>query len=209
MTVSIEKIVVGPLMTNCYIISSGGECIVIDPGYSGDEISDFISKKGYSVKRIFATHGHFDHVSGIKAMKESVDCDFSIGSQDEEMYRTSREMARRFGGVEVDEPVKPDSYIEEGELSFGDTTVRIMHTPGHTLGSYSFLVEDHLFTGDTLFKGSIGRMDYGGSEENMVKTIEQLKSLDNRVRIYPGHGPWSTMGEEKIENPFLNGSVQI
>lgn len=209
MTVKIEKMVVGPLMTNCYIIYSSGECIVIDPGYSGEEIADFIRGKEYKVKHIFASHGHFDHVSGVKALKDAVNGEFSIGSQDVEMYLNTQEMALKFGGVEVDAPIDPDSHIHEGDIQLGDATVKIIYTPGHTMGSYSFLIENDLFTGDTLFRGSIGRMDYGGSEKYMSETIEHLKGLDDGIRIHPGHGPGSTMGEEKRENPFLNGELRI
>lgn len=209
MSLKIDKMVVGPLMTNCYIVSSGQECVVIDPGFSGEEIAQFIREKEYTMKRIFASHGHFDHVSGVRKLKESVKCDFSIGHNDVDMYMDTPQMARRFAGVEVDVPLKPDSIIEEGSADFGDSRITFIYTPGHTMGSYSFLIEDHLFTGDTLFKGSIGRMDYGGSEEYMIKTIEQLKKMEDGIMIHPGHGPESTIREEKENNPFLNGSFMI
>lgn len=201
--IGIEKIVVGPLMTNCYIVSSGKECVIIDPGAEGERIVDFVQGKELKAKYVLATHGHFDHVSGIRAVRNSLKAEFHIHSSDLEMVRTAPEQAMKFADMRVDEIGDPDGYVEDNSYRIGNIEIVPVHTPGHTAGSTSFKIGKNMFSGDTLFSGSIGRMDFGGSKESMKKTIEMLKGMDDEIAVYPGHGPATTIGEEKRNNPFL------
>lgn len=201
--VAIEKIVVGPLMTNCYIVSSGKDCIIIDPGAEGERIVDYVLGKGLNAKYVLATHGHFDHVSGIAPIRKSLKAEFHIHSADLEMFRTAPEQAMKFAGMKVGRISDPDGYVEEKTYGIGNEEIVPVHTPGHTAGSTSFMIGENMFSGDTLFNGSIGRMDFGGSEDSMKKTIEMLKGMDDSIRVYPGHGPSTTIGDEKNNNPFF------
>ncbi len=199
----IDKIVVGPLMTNCYIVSAGAECIIIDSGAEGGKIVEFVEKSGLKVKYVLATHGHFDHVSGIKPLRDSLDARFHIHSADLEMFSTAKDQARRFAEMEIDDPGAPDGFVEENKYRIWDSELIALHTPGHTAGSTSFIIGKNMFSGDTLFNGSIGRMDFGGSVDSMKNTIEMLKKMEDDITVYPGHGPATTIGEEKKSNPFL------
>lgn len=201
--IRIETVVVGPLMTNCYIISEGKECIVIDAGEEGERIVETVRARELSVKYILASHGHFDHVSGIEPLRRAFRAPFHIHSSDLEMFKGAPEMAKKFAGTDIEELGDPEGFIEENEYTIGNSKLIPIHTPGHTAGSTSFLIGKHLFSGDTLFKGSIGRMDFGGSVESMKNTIEQLKKMDEDIEVHPGHGPATTVGDEKRDNPFL------
>ena len=201
--IEIETIVVGPLMTNCYIISEGGDCIVIDAGAEGERIVEAIRNRGLSLTYILASHGHFDHVAGIEPLREAFGAPFHIHSSDLGMFRGAHDMAKKFAGTDIEDLMDPEGFIGENGYTLGKTELVPVHTPGHTGGSTSFLIGKHLFSGDTLFRGSIGRMDFGGSVEAMKNTIEQLKKMDDDILVHPGHGPGTTIGDEKRENPFL------
>lgn len=201
----VNRIVVGPLDTNCYIVSNSGECVIIDAGDEGDRIADFVRKNNLAPRHIFASHGHFDHIAGVSGLLNRIDCNFHIGVYDMELYRSAAEMARNFLGIEIEDPPREVSTLEGGEYEFGNTSIRALPTPGHTAGSFSFVTGDSFFTGDTLFRGSIGRMDLGGSENDMIKTLKWIVEMDDQLEVFPGHGGPTTLGEEKRDNPFLTG----
>ncbi|MCY0859715.1 MAG: MBL fold metallo-hydrolase [Sulfolobaceae archaeon] len=202
--------VVGPLLTNCYVLwdESTLEGYIIDPGGNNlNEVIDFIKSRNINLKYILATHGHFDHIMGVQSIKARFDgVKFLIHKDDERLVFRSKELAEYFNIPEDFEVPVIDGYISEGKID----EIEVIHTPGHTMGSVCFLVDNKfLFTGDTLFKGTVGRVDLGGNAEKLFESLEKLKGLDDRLIVLPGHGESSTLGEEKNNNPFLNGTLTL
>jgi glyoxylase-like metal-dependent hydrolase (beta-lactamase superfamily II) len=174
------------------------EAVVLDPGGDSDYLISQIDKIGAKVKYILLTHGHVDHVGGVVDLKRKYNVPFYIHKADEEMIMMGTEV---FGDLPV-----ADGYIKEGDIiTFGNLKVKCIHTPGHTPGGVCFLIEDKVFTGDTLFQGSIGRTDFaGGSYEQIISSIvNKILPLGDNVEVYPGHGPKSSVIFEKARNPFL------
>jgi len=203
----IIKIPVGIYAANCYIVycKDTKEGIVIDPGSQGAEIGDKIKDLGLSIKYIILTHGHWDHTDGILGLKEKIDVPVLIHKEDEPLLRAGKKGIYSKASSEGIE-VAPDKYIEDGDkLKVGDMTIEIIHTPGHSPGGVSIKIGDRIFTGDTLFTGSIGRTDlYGGSYETLLSSIkEKLLIYPDNTIVYPGHGESSTIGREKVTNPFI------
>jgi glyoxylase-like metal-dependent hydrolase (beta-lactamase superfamily II) len=204
MDLDIRTLTVGPLMTNCYVLVSAGEAIVVDPGWEAERILAELS--GLKVLRIVATHAHFDHVSAVEELRDRTGAEFVMHRADLVLLDVVEEMARRFG-LEVRRP-RPDGFVEDrDELRFGDSTFRVLHTPGHSPGSICLHQGLVLLSGDTLFNGSVGRTDFiGGSFEELERSIRnKIYTLDENTLVYPGHGPITTVGTEKRFNPFVRG----
>lgn len=201
----VKGLVVGELGVNTYIISKGGEGMVIDPGAEGERIMAVVEEMGLKIRYIVNTHGHFDHTGANGLVKERTGAILAIHREDKELLERVPYQASMFGLSAPPSP-GPDLLLEDGDLlSIGDLDIRIIHTPGHTRGSVSLLVDGVLFTGDTLFAGSVGRTDLpGGSYEELIKSIrERIMPLPEDTLIYPGHGPSTTLRQEKAFNPFL------
>ncbi|MBS7640458.1 MAG: MBL fold metallo-hydrolase [Candidatus Bathyarchaeia archaeon] len=208
----IISLVVGPISTNCYIVACerSGEAIVIDPGFNrSDEgvVLEKIHDLKLSVKCIVNTHGHVDHISGNMKLKRETGASIMIHTYDADMLVDPIRNGSIMMGLNVVSP-PPDIMLQDGdEIKVGELRVKVLHTPGHTPGSISLYIEEErvVFTGDTLFAGSIGRTDFPGSsyEKIMLSIRERLLSLPDDTRVYPGHGPWTTIGIERRENPFL------
>jgi glyoxylase-like metal-dependent hydrolase (beta-lactamase superfamily II) len=203
--------VVGPLSTNAYVIYdvSTLEALVIDPATDEilPKISDLISS-GLKVVGIIATHGHADHVCGVKRLKELVSCRFMLHELDVEVLKESVEWALEWGIDISFNDVRPDILLKGGEvLRLGSDEIQIIHTPGHTPGSITIYIPSSkvLFTGDTLFKESVGRTDLpGGSWDKLVNSLRMLVTRFERdVVVYPGHGPSSTIGYEVDNNLYV------
>jgi hydroxyacylglutathione hydrolase len=201
--IEIRKFVVGPLSTNMYLVISGKEAVVIDPGENSAQMLEFASENGIRVKYTLATHGHFDHINGSGKVCGSLGCLFCINENDAEMAMKNPESMKSFMGV-MGEKIDIGSTFSDGsEFKFGNETIRAMQTPGHTAGSTCFVTGSHIFSGDTIFRGTIGRTDIGGSGSDMAKTLEKFRSMEGEYRIYPGHGADTTLDHEKRTNPFL------
>lgn len=199
----IKRVVAGIYGANCYIImdSKTKEALVLDPGGDVDDILNGITELGAKVKYIFLTHGHVDHTSGVEILKNLVKASIAINERDSELINKG---AHLYGPLL--EGKEPEYYLKEGDsFKIGDIEVTCIETPGHTPGGMSFIVEDSVFTGDTLFYGSIGRTDLeGGSQEIILKSIkEKLLTLPDDTIVYPGHGRQTTIGNEKSINPFI------
>jgi glyoxylase-like metal-dependent hydrolase (beta-lactamase superfamily II) len=201
--------VLGPLNTNTYVIYdvSTLEALVIDPATDEilPKISDLVSS-GLKVVGIIATHGHADHVCGVKGLRELVCCRFMLHELDVEVLKESVEWALEWGIDISFNDVRPDILLKGGEvLRLGSDEIQIIHTPGHTPGSITIYIPSSkvLFTGDTLFKESIGRTDLpGGSWDKLVDSLRMLVTrFEHDVVVYPGHGPSSTIGYE-VDNNF-------
>ena len=202
-----DGIVVGPLEVNCYILrcERTGKGVVIDPGGSVPEILDVIRRREIDVVEILNTHAHFDHTGGISELKEATHAPFAIHPDDLFLLEGMVDIAA-FYGLTVGLVPTVDHELTDGEvISFGDERIRVLHTPGHSPGGVSFVVGDAVFCGDTLFAGSIGRTDFeGGSHEILLRSIRtKLFPLGDDTTVYPGHGPSTTIGQERRHNPFV------
>ncbi len=199
----VARIVAGPFQTNTYLVWSGEDAILIDPGEEAHFLLEKLPLKGRKVVGIVSTHGHLDHVFDVPVLKESLSCLFSMGSGDEDVLKWSYSVSEKYMGKPLLE-VKADRFLREGDrILFGDSAAEVIVLPGHTPGSIGLLVGTLFFTGDTLFKGTIGRTDLGGSMDQMNRTLARIRKMNPELKVLPGHGPDSTIGEELETNPFL------
>lgn len=199
-------VVVGMLQGNCYLVrlADSGEGLVIDPGDQADVIAREI--KGFKLRpeAILLTHGHIDHANAAAELRDRLKARVVCHKLDAPLVRARDEEDDLFGMTHRPCPV--DQEVSDGDvLAVGGAEVAVLHTPGHTRGSVCYVLGGILFSGDTLFQGSIGRTDLpGGSERQMRSTLmDRIAKLDDRVVVFPGHGPRTTIGEEKQYNPFL------
>lgn len=203
----VEKLVLGRLQTNCYIVGDGQLAVVIDPADEAARILEVLRRHKLQAMGLVATHAHFDHVLAAQALKKETGAPFYLHREDELVLQEMQKRAEDLLGIQVGPPPQVDIYLEEGDrLTVGQDSLTVIHTPGHSPGGISlFDGQSTLFSGDTLFAGSIGRPDLpGGSYEILISSIqEKLLPLDEKVVVYPGHGPSTTIGQEKKHNPFL------
>ncbi|MFH1438456.1 MAG: MBL fold metallo-hydrolase [Pseudomonadota bacterium] len=188
----LRKLVVGFIQANCYVLACDEtrEGLVIDPGDEVSRIMKQIEKDGLKIRTILITHGHVDHIGGAQGLKEKTGAPVWIHELDAKAL-----------------PFEPDGLLEDGqELAIGKVKVSVIHTPGHSPGGVSFHAPGAVFTGDTLFEGSIGRTDLrGGSHKTLIQSVvKRIFPLGDELRVYPGHGPRSTIGEERRHNPFFS-----
>jgi glyoxylase-like metal-dependent hydrolase (beta-lactamase superfamily II) len=201
----VECLVVGMLQGNCYLVRCGnaGESVIIDPGDEPDKIEARIREMALKPEAILLTHGHIDHINAASRLREVFGCRVVCHASDTGMVQG--EEPTLWGLVR--NPCHVDQQVEDGDtIVSGDKTFKVIHTPGHTRGSVCFLMDSNLFSGDVLFMGSIGRTDLpGGSDSEMMKTLKtKIAVLGDDTRVYPGHGPDTTIGNEKRSNPFLS-----
>ena len=204
--VQIYPIVVGRLQTNCYIVHSKDEAIVIDPGDEGERILNFLNDLRVNPKLIVATHTHFDHVLGVDTVRMKTHAPFAIHKEDLPMLEVMQQRVQQFMGFKVPPPPKVDKFLaQDNTIKVGQETIRVLHTPGHSPGSISLAGNGYVFTGDALFNQSIGRTDLpGGDLDTLVHSIkDRLFKLDDETIVHPGHGPETTIGDEKLANPFV------
>lgn len=202
----LETIKVGELETNCYIFGDkNGEAVVIDPGDNADVIMQNVNKHNCTIKYIVLTHGHFDHIGAVAALKKQTQAKVIIHELDADcLTDATRNLSYYMGMPEIQ--IEADSVIKEGEIiEAGNRKLTVIHTPGHTAGSICLKAEEMLFSGDTLFKESAGRTDLpGGSSKQIMESInEKLMKLDDAMLVYPGHSECSTIGYERKHNPFV------
>ncbi len=197
---------VGPLKSNSYLLVDGGsgEAVIIDAGDEPHKILGLL-RTGVKVKKIIATHGHFDHVLAVDDIREALGVEFLIHRADQAVLDILPQSTLRILGVSL-KPPRPDGYLEDGDtLSVGGLQLKIIHTPGHSPGSSCLLTGKTIFSGDTLFQGTIGRTDIPLADPQ--KIIESIKSklytLPDDTLVYPGHGPSTTIGYERRNNPFV------
>ncbi|GLI53653.1 MULTISPECIES: MBL fold metallo-hydrolase [Thermodesulfovibrio] len=204
----IKKFEVGPLFVNCYIIydERTKEAVVIDPGDEPDLILDFIKEENLNLKYILCTHGHFDHIGSVKELKDETGAKVVLHEKDIEIYRNSPQIAMQFFGIEIEPQPEPDILIKNGEiLNTGNVQLTVIHTSGHSPGSVCFYTDGYIFTGDTLFAGSVGRTDIiGGSMNELLNSLKKIASLPDETIVFPGHGPKTKIGIEKKTNPFYH-----
>jgi hydroxyacylglutathione hydrolase len=204
-----EVIPVGPLQCNCSILGDERtlEAIVVDPGDDIDDVIAIIAKHGLTVKQVVITHGHIDHIGGAMKLKASTGAAIHMNEGDE-MQVKMLPMQAAWVGMESPGKVSVDQHIRDGDLiTAGGLEGLVLHTPGHTEGSTCLYLpnEGKLIAGDTLFAGSIGRTDLpGGSFDKIMDSLHgRLMALPDEVVVVPGHGPITTIGEERETNPFI------
>lgn len=207
----IDRLVLGIYETNCYVLRSDElteDCLIIDPGMDADELTDFLSEHGLNPLAVILTHGHIDHIAGLAQLRESFqDIKVYIHKLDAQMLSDSRSNLSGISGMAFrTEPA--DFFLEDNsQFELAAIKLQVLHTPGHTPGGVClYSADDGLaFVGDTLFAGSVGRTDFpGGSTTQLVEGIKQkLFTLLDRTKIYPGHGPATSIANEKANNPFL------
>src|SRR4030042_2834270 len=200
-------LVVGPIQTNCYILGCERtkQAAVIDPGGDVDTILMALAKDKLSLVYIINTHGHFDHTGGNKPLKAATNAELLIHRADAPMIM-HQEQGGAMWGMEIQNSPPPNRYIDEGDIiTFGDISLQVLHTPGHSPGGISLVSNKMVFVGDTLFAGSIGRTDLsGGDYETLIRNVkEKIFPLGDDVVIYPGHGPKTTVGREKRSHTFF------
>ncbi len=210
-TMEMKVCVVGPLEVNCYILwdREGREAVIIDPGGDGDTLVELVRRLDIRPTHLINTHGHFDHVGANHIIARAFSPELVLHREDLELLKNARLQADYFGLTASAQP-EPTLFAEDGMiLTTGKITLKVLHTPGHTPGSISLYAEKEgvLFSGDTLFRGSVGRTDLpGGSYDTLISSIqEKLIPLGDGVQVFCGHGPSTTIGEEKLSNPFIAG----
>lgn len=199
---------VGPIEANCYIVfdEKTKECMVIDPGDEGNRIFEEIEKQSLTVKYIVNTHGHGDHIGANRYLKEKTGAELLIHEEDAPMLTDPAKNMSLYMGANINKPAA-DRHLHEGDiLEIGSAKFTVLHTPGHTKGGICLLGKEVCFTGDTLFQFSIGRTDLpGGSYNEIITSIEtKLLTLDEKITVFPGHGPQTTIAKEKANNPFFS-----
>ncbi len=199
---------VGPLGTNSFLVfcKETKEGVLIDPAAEPDVLSAWLERHGVKLKALLLTHAHFDHLGAVKALKEKFGVEIYLAKGDWPIYKDAKNYAALFS-LSIDEPpFPPDKELHEGEsFKVGQLELQIWETPGHSPGSVCFYIEDgYLFSGDTLFAGSIGRTDLpGGSYATLMKSLRRLTKLPDKTLVFPGHGEMSSIRLEKRQNPFL------
>ncbi len=215
----IEVRAVGPFFKNGFLLACErtAEAVVIDPGDEVDALLALVAERRLSVRYVLLTHAHVDHVTGVAAFRRAVpSAPIVLHRDDQFLYDRAVPMGRMFG-LQVEPPPPVDAYYEPGQVyRFGDYEVRAHHTPGHCPGGVCLQVGragepgggDDLFVGDTLFAGSIGRTDLpGGDYDTLIRAIRTtLFAFGDHARVHPGHGPSTTIGDERMGNPFLRGA---
>lgn len=207
-----SQIPLGPLQTNCYILSgSGKDCIVIDPGEEGGQIIEFLEDKGLKPIAILLTHAHFDHIGAVDELRDWYGIKVYVHEKEAMWLLNPTLNGSQFFMMGQLVRVKPADVIiaEEGEMSIGSFTFKVLETPGHSPGSVSFYFPQASFVaaGDALFAGSIGRTDLpGGNHEELLNSIhDKLLVLPEETVVLPGHGTVTSIGQEMDANPYLNG----
>jgi len=192
----VHTMALGDYQTNCYILyeADSKTCCVIDPGYDGDLVLDKTEALGLTVEAILLTHGHFDHVGGVREIASETGCRVYICPEDLSMPPMMTAGPLYY----------THTYTEGSRLQLAGLDISVMHTPGHTPGSVCLLVDTSIFSGDTLFAGSCGRTDLpGGDWATILKSLRRLRQLEGNFWVYPGHGGTSTLRDEKKYNPYL------
>lgn len=208
MSLKFRRVIADPIFqTNCFLVGcpDTNEGILIDAGIDIGKISQAAGEEGIKIQAIVNTHGHIDHIAGAAQAKKVFDAPFFIHEGDRFLVEKANEKAAFWGLPPIEIP-EVDRWLEEGDsVKFGETALKVVHTPGHSPGGICLLNEGHAFVGDALFAGSIGRTDFeGGDYDILISSIrEKILTLPHDTVLHPGHGPDTTVAQEMAGNPFL------
>ncbi len=209
--VKLKSLEVGPFASNCYIVGSEtGEGIVVDPGADADRILRAIEELKLDIKLIVATHSHIDHVGAVKEVKEATGAQFAMHGDDVETLSHGGDFFSSLLGDSVSSPPQPEILLQDGDsVEVSGLSFLVLHTPGHSPGGISLLGYRAVFVGDTLFCQGIGRFDFpNASGSQLLNSIHtKLMTLPDSTAVYPGHGPQTTIGDERRWNPFLKPGI--
>lgn len=196
---TVRTLVLGDFQTNCYLVSDeNGDTAVIDPGYTPEVILQAAQSQHLTVRAVLLTHGHFDHVGGVKGIAEAARCPIYVNEADTELP------------AELNHGLTATDFYADGDcIAVGTLRFSVLETPGHTPGSVCLRCENALFSGDTLFAGCCGRTDlFGGSDAQMRRSLARLGAIEDALTVYPGHGPSTTLPREKLTNPYLRNAMK-
>ncbi|MCX8007059.1 MAG: MBL fold metallo-hydrolase [Coriobacteriia bacterium] len=199
----VQRLVIGPLETNCWLISGDGRhLVVVDPAGESMRLLGVIGER--IVEAVVLTHGHFAHIGAAAAVAAQTGALLAVHELDADAITSADRNGGRIFGFEVEAPAADRRLVEGDAVEAAGVRLEVLHTPGHTPGSLCLLAEGHLFSGDTLFAGSIGRTDFpGGDARAMSRSIARLAALPDDTVVHPGHGPDTTIGRERRINPFF------
>ncbi len=205
--IKLEKFVTGKLFTNCYVLgdTESKEAYVFDAPAHGDKIYDFVTGLGFKIKALILTHGHFDHLLGLAKLIELSGAPVYMSEEEAELVNNKEFNLTAFFKADIPH-ITIDKKLRNGDvLTLGKHEIKVIHTPGHTIGCLCFLTGNILLSGDTLFEGSVGRVDHmtGDMEEEIKSVKEKLMILPDDIQVFPGHGNMTTIGRERKENMFL------
>ena len=212
-TVQVRMLTLGPMQTNCYVVGCEEtyQAAIIDPAWDGTSIVAMTDEFGFDITHILLTHSHFDHVAGLLDVKNATNAPIYIHPDAVEMLRSTT-MSAALWGFKVPAPPPPDETLAGGQVvQVGNLSLQVMDTPGHAPGHVSFYIPDYriIFDGDVLFSGGIGRTDLPGGDYNLLMESikEKLMLLPDETRVFSGHGPATTIGQERSSNPFLTDNL--
>ena len=201
----IQKVCSGMVMSNSYFVGDGEKGVLIDVGADADDIFKMVDKAKMEPKMILLTHCHFDHIESLNIVREAYHIPVGIHREDAAGLINPRQNGSILIGVQMIFDEAEVMLFDGQEIEVGSITYQVIHTPGHTMGGICFLAEDCLFCGDTIFKLSVGRTDLGdGDHRLLIQSIkDRILSLGNHIKLYPGHGPFTTVKDERSANPFI------
>lgn len=203
----VERLALGVYGANCYLIvcEDTKEAVIIDLGGEPEKIIKKSIAEGFSINCIILTHGHGDHIAGVPGLLKEINCPVYAHEKEAELLINPK--LNLTSTMYMDKiSIKPDKLLKENDvIEVGNLSIKVIYTPGHTMGGISLKVDNYIFTGDTLFQGSIGRTDlFGGSYDDIIDSINnKILIYDDETIILPGHGPATTIGAEKRTNPFV------
>jgi hydroxyacylglutathione hydrolase len=205
----ILTLVVGMFETNCYLVydRDKSEGVVIDPGDEAERIAGEIERLDFRPKMILLTHGHADHIGAVSEIQEKYDIPLCVGRGEEPLLKSAIENLSALVGRPITVSAPMRLLTDNDTVSFGSVALKILQTPGHSPGGICYYADGIVFCGDTIFSGSVGRTDFPGcSHEQLISSItKKLLVLPDETVCYPGHGPTTSIGDEKRQNPFLRG----
>jgi hydroxyacylglutathione hydrolase len=208
----VQTITVGAFQENCYLVvdDRAGRAVIVDPGSEGERLIDAVESSGAKLEAIWVTHAHVDHVGAIASIKRKWDVPIYLHPLDRRLYDAASRQAQVYG-VPFEEPPPPDREFSDGQrIKVGDRELTVMHAPGHAPGHVVIYGDGIALVGDCLFAGSIGRTDLPFSNPpQLASTLEKIAALPLETVVYPGHGIDTTIGQERLANPFLNGTARI
>lgn len=218
--IEVKTFTCNPIEENCYVVSDPtGEAVVIDCGafYDAERkaVVSYIKERGLQLRHVLCTHAHFDHIFGLDTLYEEFGLKPRLHPADQPIYEKMNEQVSSMMGVSMHLRMPPlgDDLSDGEQIGFGGSTIEVLHTPGHSPGSVLFHIKDAtvLFSGDTLFRMSVGRTDLeGGSWEQLMDSLQRVVSvLPDNVKVYTGHGPSTYIGNERMVNPYLRGGWNI
>jgi len=209
---AVHALHLGPLDNNTYLVvhEATRETAVVDVGFDPEAVLDAIAARKLLVRLLLNTHAHYDHVAGMRTIQKACGGEYHLHPADRPLLDHLSEQGDAFGFPRAVPPERPHDLADREKIALADQAIEVIHTPGHSPGGVCFRHGDWLISGDTLFAGSIGRTDLpGGSFEQLERAIrERLFVLGDAVRVHPGHGPETTIGEERMHNPFVGENAR-